>query len=118
MTTQVKGLIAISLTTGALLGLAFLFLRDHSKSSVFLLGWTGLQSMAAFLALVGSLRKSNKVFYSIFLGDAAIRLVTLAVATYLLHLRSLPYAAPLITLAVSYLVLSLVQIPFLLHTPA
>ena len=72
----------------------------------------GLQSVAAFSALLWALSKSDRVFFSIFVGDALLRLAILGIALYWLFSRHMDYTWPLLSLGFSYLVLSLVQVPF------
>ena len=72
----------------------------------------GLQSVAAFSALLWALSKSDRVFFSVFVGDALLRLAVLGIALYWLCSRHMDYTGPLLSLGFSYLVLSLVQVPF------
>ena len=72
-----------------------------------------LESAAALWALRWSLRKPNPVFYSVFVGDALLKLAGLSAATWWLWSRHLSYTTPLLTIALAYLLLPLFQIPFL-----
>ena len=72
-----------------------------------------LESIAAIRALKCALPRSNPSFYLIFAGDALIKLSGLALATWWLWSRHLPYTAPLLTLGFALLLSSLAQIPFL-----
>jgi hypothetical protein len=110
---QNRGLIAIAFTTALLMVASYRFLR---KPDPFILGVVlavGIQSMAAFWGLLWALPKSNRAFFSIFVSDSLLRLVGLGLATYWLWSRHLPFTGPLLILAFAYLLLSLVQIPFL-----
>ena len=71
-----------------------------------------LEGAAALWALKWAMPKSNRTFFSVFVGDAMLRLIGLALATYWLWTRHLPFTGPLVTLAFAYLLLSLIQIPF------
>lgn len=114
---QAKGLSALLLTTGLLVLVAHLMSHLFPPASFWFLGWSALQSAVAFLLFTWAVRISDKAFYSVFFADAALRLISLAVAIYLLHSWNVPYTVPLLTLALGYLVLSLVQIPFLMPGP-
>ena|ERR1017187_8241487 len=99
---QLKGLSAISAAT------ALLFWG--SGSTLVLIA--GLQSMTVFSALLWALSKSNTLFFSIFVGDALLRLAVLGLAVYVLASRQMAFTVPLLSLGFAYLFLSLVQIPF------
>jgi hypothetical protein len=73
----------------------------------------GLEGAVATWALRWALPKSDTAFFSIFAGDALLRLVGLGLATWWLWSRQLPYKAPLLTFGFGYLLVSIVQIPFL-----
>jgi hypothetical protein len=72
-----------------------------------------LEGAAVIRLLKWALPKSNVAFFSVFAGDALVRLVGLGLATWWLWSRHLPFVAPLLTLGFGYLVMSLMQIPFL-----
>jgi hypothetical protein len=109
---KIKGLIALAGATGLLLLPASFMARPTGGMIPGIIVAVGLQSMAAFWALMWALPKSNSAFFSIFVGDALLRLTGLGLATGWLWARQLPFTAPLLTLAFAYLVLSFVQIPF------
>ncbi len=71
-----------------------------------------LEGMAACWALKWALPKSNTVFFSVFVGDAFLKLAALGGITAWLLSKNLPYTTPLITLALSYAVVSMIQVPF------
>ena len=73
----------------------------------------GVEGIAAIVALRWALPKSDVLFYGVFVGDALVRLSGLAMATWWLWSRHLPYVAPLLTLGFGFLAMSLLQIPFL-----
>ncbi len=72
----------------------------------------GLEGMAAYWALTWALSKSNALFFSVFVGDAFLKLMALGGLTAWLLARHLPYTQPLVALAVSFVVVSLIQVPF------
>ena len=72
-----------------------------------------MEGSAAIWALKWALPKSNAAFFSVFVGDALIRLTGLGLATGWLLYHHLSYVAPLLTLGLGYLAMSLLQIPFL-----
>jgi hypothetical protein len=109
---RIKGLSAIACVTAFLLWLAFIINRPLSPIVGALVAGTGLQSMAAFLGLGWALHRSNRSFYSIFVGDALLRLAGLGLTGYWLWSRNLPYTGPLLSLGFAYFLLSLVQVPF------
>jgi len=90
--------------------------RQTNFSSAGIVLGVGMQSMAAFWALMWALPKSNWAFFAIFVVDALLRVVVLGLVTYWLGSRHLAYTAPLLTLAFSYMFLSFVQIPFFYRT--
>jgi hypothetical protein len=111
-TIKIKGLSAIAGVTLLLLWMASLINKPLNGFVGGLLILTGLQTMAAFLGLGWALERRDHSFYSIFVGDALLRLVGLGLATYWLWSRSLPYTGPLLSLGLAYFMLSLVQVPF------
>jgi hypothetical protein len=113
---QAKGLSVLAVVTTLLAGASFL-IRGSQAAVAALVVWAGLQSMAAFYALLWALPRSNRDFFAVFVGDALLRVVTLGVATTSLYLLKVPFTVPLLTLAMTYLVLSLIQIPFFLQVP-
>jgi hypothetical protein len=111
--SPVKGLSVMAVMTVLFVMLSFLYKGHSQQAAAWLLGWTGVQSMAAFGGFAWSMSRSSKVFYSIFVGDALLRLVVLAVTVVVLYRTKTSFTFPLLSLAMGYLVLSLVQIPFL-----
>ncbi len=73
----------------------------------------GIEGAAAFWALQWALPKSNQAFFSVFFGDAFLRLIGLGFVTWWVWSRHLPFVQPLLTLGFGYLAISLIQIPFL-----
>lgn len=71
-----------------------------------------LEGWVAYKALVWALPKSNTLFYSIFVGDAFLKLAALGGLTAWLMAHRLPYNQPLIALGVSYALVSMIQVPF------
>ena len=70
------------------------------------------EGAAAIGALKWALPRSNRLFFSIFVGDALFKMTGLALVTWWLCARHLPYTGPLLTLGGAYLLLSFAQIPF------
>ncbi len=68
--------------------------------------------MVTFWALGSALDKPGTTFYSIFVGDALLRLIGLGIAVFWVMSRSLPYTGLLLSLGLAYLLFSVVQIPF------
>jgi len=112
LTIQAKGLSALALATGLLAWISFLINRQLPSFSSEMVLWAGAQSMVAFWALLWAIPRSNRAFYSIFVGDALLRLVGLGAATAWLWSRHLPFTGPLLCLATAFLLLSFIQIPF------
>ena len=73
----------------------------------------GLEGAAATWAFKWALLKSDAAFFSIFVGDALLRLTGLGLVTWWLAYRHLPFVAPLLTVGFGFLAMSLIQIPFL-----
>jgi hypothetical protein len=71
-----------------------------------------LECAAAIWAMKRALSKSDLAFFSIFVGDAFFKMIGLALATWWLWTRHLPYTIPLISLGLAIMALSLLQIPF------
>src|SRR5262245_16479443 len=105
-TTQIQGLSALTGATLFLLFVASLLNKPLAPLTFGMVLWTGIQSIAAFAALGWALSRSNHLFYSIFVGDALMRLLGLGLATYWLWSRALPYTGPLLSLGFAYLLLS------------
>ena len=78
---------------------------------------TGLQSLAVFIGLVWALHRSDLAFYSIFVGDALLRFLVLGLSLVLLNHWHAPVTVPLLSLGAGYLILSIIQIPFLHRMP-
>jgi hypothetical protein len=72
-----------------------------------------IEGAAAIWALKWALPKSDAAFYSVFAGDALLRLVALGGVVWWVLSRHEPIVAPLLTLGFGYLTMSLLQIPFL-----
>jgi hypothetical protein len=72
-----------------------------------------IESAAAIIALKWALLKSDQTFFSIFFGEAFLRLAVLGGVTGWLYIKHLPFVGPLLTLGFGYLAASLIQIPFL-----
>jgi len=111
-TIQTKGSYALGAATALLLLVASFNMGKTGWLVPGIVLIVGIQSMAAFWALLWALPKSNSAFFSIFVGDALLRLIGLGLATCWLWSRHLPYTGPLLTLAFAYLFLSMIQIPF------
>lgn len=109
---HIKGLSALSAATALLFWVSFLMNRSHPSAAPTMILIAGLQSMAVFSALLWAFSKPNTVFFSIFVGDALLRLAVLGLAVYVLASRHMAYTAPLLSLGAAYFFLSLVQIPF------
>jgi len=73
----------------------------------------GLEGAVAIWALKWALPKSDRAFFSVFAGDAFLRLTALGLVTGWLLYRHLPFVVPLLTMGSGYLVMSMLQIPFL-----
>lgn len=111
-TTRRTGLSVLAITTLLLLSIsAFLYKTPFTLSFTLLL-ITGLQSMACFWGLGWALPRSNQAFFSIFVGDALLRLVGLGFAVYYLQSRNLPFTGTLVLLGFAYLLYSVAQVPF------
>ncbi len=108
----IAGLSSLALATALLAFLSKAFHPSGFAWTAFLLLVAGFQSMVAFGGLGWALERPGKAFFSIFVGDALLKLVWLGFAVYWLGSRSMPYAAPLLSLGYAYLLLSIVQIPF------
>ena len=108
----IKGISALILVTAVLAWVSSRLGAAAAHASALVVVIAGLQSVVAFAALIWSLSKSDRMFFSIFVSDALLRLAVLAVVVYLLCLRHMDYTGPLLSLGFSYLVFSLVQIPF------
>jgi len=114
-TIQVKGLSALGLATAFLIWV-FSHMNQNLTPLVFgMLLVAGLQSMGAFWALQRCITKSNVAFFSVFIGDAILRLAGLGFSAYVLVSRGIPYTAPLLFLGTAYLLLSWIQIPFFMR---
>jgi hypothetical protein len=109
---RIKGLSAIACVTAFLLWIACLINRPLNPIVCGLVLGTGLQSMAAFLGLGWALHRSNRSFFSIFVGDALLRLAGLGITASWLWSGHMPYTGPLLSLGSAYFSLSLVQVPF------
>jgi len=110
--TKVTGLLALTVVTGLMFAAALLVNRASGLLIPGLVLIIGLQTMAAFWGLGWALPRSNSAFFSIFVGDVLLKMTGLALATWCLWSRRLPYTGPLLTLGFAFLIFSLVQIPF------
>ena len=108
---RAKGLSVLAIATIALFLISFL-IKGSPKAVSGVVLWAGLQSMVAFYGLLWALPRSNQAFFSVFVVDALIRMVSLGVITFFLYHFRIPFTIPLVSLAVVYLFLSLLQIPF------
>jgi len=111
---QTKGLSVLAAVTAVLAGGVFLF-KAPAGPTLGLVLWAGVQSMAAFYALLWAIHRSNRDFFAVFVSDALLRVLTLGIATMILYFLHVPYTVPLLMLAAVYLILSLIQIPFLMQ---
>lgn len=68
--------------------------------------------MVTFWALGWSLSQSNRAFFSIFVGDALLRLAGLGLFVAVLLSKGIPYTVPLLLVGSAYFLLSVVQVPF------
>ncbi len=109
---KIAGLSALGLTTALLIAVSTSLFESSSRITTVLLLIAGLQSMAAFWALAWALKRPGSAFYSIFAGDALLRLAGLGAAVYWLWANSLPYTGVLLSLGFAYLAFSVVQVPF------
>ena len=109
--TPIKGISALAVTTAILLWISSL-LATSTPISVTMIVGAGVQSTAAFWALLWALSKSDRVFFSVFVGDALLRLVVLGFAVCWVYWKHVDYTAPLLAFGFSTLILSFVQIPF------
>src|SRR5947207_1428998 len=98
-TVQAKGLSVLALATLILMALPYLMMNPLSSVVLWILGWTGVQSMAVFYGLLWALHRSDFAFYAIFVGDALLRLATLGALAYGLFAAGLAYTVPLLSLA-------------------
>ena len=77
--------------------------------------WVLIEGVVATWALRWSSTKSDKAFFSIFVGDAFLKMTGLALAVWWLWAHQLPYTQPLLMLGGGYLLLSFAQIPFFIQ---
>src|SRR5258708_26323186 len=99
---QAKGLSVLALATAALMALPYYAMASLPKVVLWIIGWAGLQSMIAYYTLLWALHRSNLAFYSVFVGDALLRLATLGAVTCGLYATGMPYTLPLLSLAMGY----------------
>jgi hypothetical protein len=71
-----------------------------------------MEGALALGCLKWALSKSNRTFFSVFFGDALLRLAGLGFVAWWLWSSREPFVGPLLTLAFGYLAVSLAQIPF------
>jgi hypothetical protein len=84
-------------------------------ATLWVLLWAGFESVIAFCSLSWSLPRSNRAFFSFFVGGSLFRLLSLGVVAWILVAVKAPPAVPLLALVCAYFLLSLVQLPFLTH---
>ena len=111
-TIRAKGLSTLGMATIGLFALSLL-IKGVSMAVPGVILWAGFQSMIFYYAVLRFLCMSNGFFLSIFVGDALVRFVSLGVVAILLSHFRVPWSIPLGTLAMAYVVFSLLQIPFL-----
>lgn len=75
--------------------------------------WIVIEGAIAIGALKWALPKSDAAFFSIFVGDALVKLLALGGVAGWILTKHQPMVAPLLTLGFGYLAMSLLQIPFL-----
>lgn len=78
-----------------------------------MVGLAAFESVAGFVALSVAMRRSNKVFFSVFGGGLLMRLILLGLAAYVLQRWSSSVTLPLLALVLVYFISSLIQLPFL-----
>ena len=83
--------------------------------TLWILAWAGGESLISFYGLNWGIGRSNRAFFTLFVGGSLIRLVSLGVVAYIVTVLGVPPAAPLLSLVLAYFILSLVQLPFLTH---
>jgi hypothetical protein len=106
---QAKALKIIGVVVLGLWGFSFLIKGSHPG----LVALAGFQCLVGFWAITWAVQRSDKMFFSIFAGDALMRLVTILLTAWLLHQKQSPLTIPLLSLSGVYLLMSLIQIPFL-----
>ncbi len=109
---KTKGLLALGVSTALLLVVVSFVGKPQGLLIPAMILGAGLQSMAVFWGFLWALPRSNGAFFSVFVGDALLRLTGLALVIYVLWLRHLSYPGPLLTLAGASMLLMCVQIAF------
>ena len=108
----ILGLSALTVSSLALIVVSFLIRSLSSAAVLWVLVWAGVESLLGFYSLSWGLKKSNKLFFSVFAGGSLLRLVSIGfVAGLMCWLRVSP-TLPLLSLVFAYFFLSLVQLPF------
>jgi hypothetical protein len=77
--------------------------------------WAAMESLASFYSLSWAFRKSDKIFFSFFVGGSVFRLASLGVIAALLYVYHVPLMIPLLSLVFLYFVFSLLQVPYITH---
>jgi hypothetical protein len=113
--SQIQGLSALAATSLALIGIGWLAGLGVPGATLWVLVWAGCESLLAFYSLSWSMPRSNRAFFSLFVGGALFRLISLGVAAWILIAAKISPAIPLLSLAAAYFILSIVQLPFLSH---
>lgn len=109
---QIQGLSVLALSSAGLL-IAGTFMPAPVREPVlWVFGWAGLESLAAFFALTWGIERSNKAFYASYIGGALLRLASLGIAAACFWTLKIPPAIPLLSLVGAYFLLSMVQLPF------
>lgn len=112
---QVRGLIALGGVAATLWAVSFLISALRATPAPWIILGASLHSMLAFWAFTWAVSRSNRAFFSMFAGDAVLRLAALGLLTVLILQAGWPPVAPLLSLAAVYAVMSLAQIPFLMR---
>ncbi len=113
---QINGVSALLL----LAGMAWFFTgMVHPTAQRFwvqvMVGLAAFEGVSGFLALSLAMRRSNRLFFSIFGGGILIRLILLALAAWVLHRWSSFVTLPLLSLVLVSFLASLIQLPFLME---
>lgn len=112
MARRNQGLSALLAISIVLMGLVHGMAPGAPRAVLWVLGWACLESLGAFYSVTWALRRPDKVFYPVFFGGVFLRLLSIGIVAHLLNACRAPLAAPLLTLALGYFLLSLVQLPF------
>ncbi len=110
--TKLTGVSALTFVTALLLAASFFLHKSVLSLSFIVIAITGFQSILAFLGLGWALHRPGSAFYSIFVGDALLRLAGLGVVVYVLWATGAPFTSTLLLLGSAYFLFSVVQVPF------